>query len=78
MHFSSNFYKIDVVFSASKAKDLEAAMRTIIEVMSWVDLWTYSAKSLILSDSSEVKKVKHLFVVGIWCQLLMPKMALTI
>ena len=37
MRFFDNLNKIDVVFSASKAEDLEAAARTIMEVVSWMD-----------------------------------------
>ena len=65
-----NLNKTDVVIVASETEDLEATARTIMEATSWMDWWTYSAKSLALSDSSEVKKVKHHFVASTHCQLL--------
>ena len=44
-----------------------------MEVTLLMNWWTYLAKALASSDSSEVKKVMFLFVAGMWCQLLVAK-----
>ena len=72
-----NLPKTSVEFLAMVAEDLEAAARTIIEATLWIDWWIYSAKYLALLDSLEAKKLKHLFVVGARCQLLVVKMSST-
>ena len=70
-----NLNKTDEVFLALEAENLKAATRAVIEVMSWMDWWTCSSKSMALSDSSNLKKIKHLFVAGTYCQLLVAKTA---
>ena len=75
MRLFDNFHKMDVVFSASEVEDLEAAARTIIKAASQLDWWTYSARSLAVLGSSEAKKLKHIFVTGTHCQLLVAKTA---
>ena len=63
--------------SSLKAGDLEPTTRTIIEAVSWMDWWTYSDKFHALHGLFESKKLKHLFVAGARCQLLVAKMAST-
>ena len=46
----NSLIKIDVVFLYSEAEDLEVTARTIVEAVLWMDWWTFSAKSLALSD----------------------------
>ena len=70
--------KKDIVFSSSKTKDLETVVRTLLEKTSWVDWWTYAAKSLAFRNKSDVAKVKHLFMAGTRCQLLVAKTASTV
>ena len=57
--------KMDMVFCSSKVKDMEAT--------SWMDWWTCAAKSLAIRNKSSVAKVKHPFVMGARCQLLVVK-----
>ena len=47
-----NLNKMDVVFSPSKAKDLEAAARTIVEAMSFKSLM--DLRNALLLGSSEL------------------------
>ena len=72
-----NLNKTDI-FSATKAEDLETVTRTIMVSTSWMDEWTYSAKFMALFDSSDVKKVKPLFIARAYCQLLVTKTAFMI
>ena len=46
MRSFENLSKTKVVFLAAKAEDLEAAVRTVVEVTFWMDWWTYSAKCM--------------------------------
>ena len=68
--------KTDVVFNSTELKDLEATVRTLLEVTSWRNWWFYIAKSLC--DTSEKAKVQHLLVVSARMQLLVAKTASTI
>ena len=78
MYSFDNLNRTYVVFSASRTKNLEAAAKTIVEAMSWMDWWTCSAKSLAVLDFSEAKKVNCFFIAGIWCQLVVARTALMI
>ena len=70
-----NLNKTDVVVSSIEAKDLEVVACTVIEVTSWMGWWTFTARSMTLSSSSDRHKVKCLFVAGTRCQLLVAKTA---
>ena len=72
-----NLSKTDVVFFSFKVEDLEATARTLLEVTSWMDWWTYAGKSLALCSSSYTDMVNCPFVVGARCQLLVAKTAST-
>ena len=76
MRFFNNLAlaKTDVVLSSSEAEDLEAAVRSIVEVTSWMDWWTFT-KSISLQSSQEVRMLKRLFVAVARCQLLVEKTA---
>ena len=69
--------KTNVVLSSSEAEDLEVASRSIVETTSWMDWWTFSAKSMALWTSEEVRMLKQLFMAGARCQLLVVKTAFT-
>ena len=73
MHSFDSLYKMDFVFSVSEAEDLEATARAIISTTLWMDWWAYSTRFLILLNSSEVKKLKRLFVVGAHCNFWLPR-----
>ena len=58
-----------VVLSSTEAEDLEAT--------SWMDWWTFVARSMTLSSSGDHHKVKRLIVARASCQLLVAKTAST-
>ena len=62
-----NLNKTEVLFSASEVEELEAATRTVVEAMSFIDWWTQSPKSLALRDWSDTAEVKHLFIADAFC-----------
>ena len=49
----NNQKKTDVILSSFEAKDLEAAVQSIIEACSWMDWWTFAMESMALKSSSE-------------------------
>ena len=67
MHSFDNLNKTDVILSSSEAKDMEAAMRSIVEATSW---WSFVMKSLVLKSSSNASLICHLSLAGARCQLL--------
>ena len=73
-----DFSKTDVAFSSSKIDDLEAAARTLLEATSWMNWWTYAAKSLALRDRFDMAKIKRFFIAGARCQVQVTKTASTI
>ena len=46
LHSFDSLNRADVILSLSEAVDMEAAMRSIVEVTSWMDCWTFAMKSL--------------------------------
>ena len=78
MHSLDNMAKRDMFLSFLVAEELLAAAQSIIEAPSWMDWWTFAAKSMILRFSEEVKMLKLLFVAGARCQIFVAKMASTI
>ena len=73
-----NLSKADVVLSLTEAKDLDAAVCSVIEATSWMIWWTFATRSMPLSSSCDHHKVKRFFVAGSKCQLLVAETALTI
>ena len=73
-----NLGKTDMVFSCFEIEDLEAAARTLLEVISCVSWWFYAAKFLPMQDTTERLKVKCLFVTDARNQLLVAKTASTL
>ena len=65
--------KMGVIFSASEAEDSEAAVKTVLEALSWKDWWTCIAISLALKRKSEINKIKQIFVACAQSQLLVAK-----
>ena len=63
-----NLNKTDIVFFLSEVEDLEGAARTLQEVTSWMDWWTYAAKFLALRNNCNTSKVKHLFVADLYLE----------
>ena len=45
-----NLSKMDLIFSPIEIEDLKATVRTLLDVTSWMDWWTYAAKFLALRD----------------------------
>ena len=43
-----NLNKTEEVISSSEVEDLEAAPSTLLEATTWMDWWTYAAKSLAI------------------------------
>ena len=78
MKCCDNLSKMDMVFFSSEVEDLEATARSFLETASWMDCWTYFAKSLALLSKSDTAKVKCLFVADTKYQLLVAKTASTI
>ena len=78
MRSYENLDKTDVILSCSEAKDLEAAAFTVEETTSWMDWWTFAAKSMALRGSEDSKMLKCLFVAGARCHVLVAKTASTL
>ena len=51
---------------------------TLLEVTPWIDWWFCADESLAICDKLDSAKVKHFFVVGARCQILVVKTASTI
>ena len=56
-----------MVISSCRVESLETTARTLLEAISWVDWWFYTAKSLAICDKSKTAKVKCLFVAVARC-----------
>ena len=67
MRSFDNLAKTDIVLSSSEAEDLEAAVRSFVEATSWIDWWTFTAKSMALQSFQEVRMLKPLF--SCWCEV---------
>ena len=70
--------KTDVVLPSTEVEDLKVAVCTITEETSWMDWWMFATKSMVLSHSRDLQKVKHLLVMSTHCQLLVAKTASTV
>ena len=70
--------KTDVIMSSSEAKDMEAAMRSIVEATSWMDCWAFAMKSLAFKAMSDAGLVLRLNLAGSNCQLRVAKTASTL
>ena len=70
--------RTDVIWSSSKAEDMEAAMRLLVEVSSLMDWWTLAVKSLALQSSGDSCLVLRLSLAGGRCQLLVAKTTSTL
>ena len=55
------------VLSSAEAEDMEVAGCTVLETTSWVDWWMFAAKSMALSGSEDIHRIKRLFVTGMRC-----------
>ena len=51
MCFFENLNRTDVVLSSTEAKDMEVEVCTIVEATSWLDWWTFDAKSMAINSS---------------------------
>ena len=49
-----NLAKSDVVFFSVEVENLETAVRTLVEVTSWMDWWFSTAKTLAMLDMAGV------------------------
>ena len=78
MRSFDNLNKTDVILSSFEAKDMKAAMQSIVEVTSWMDWWTFAMKSLAFKSTSNACLVRRLSLTGARCQLLVAKMASTL
>ena len=68
-----NLNKTDVIWCST-----EAALRSIVEGMSWMHWWTSVMKSLSPKSTNEARLVCCLSLAGARCQLLVVKMALNL
>ena len=73
-----NLAETGMVLLSSEAEDLKAAVRSIVEDSTWMDWWTFIAKSTALQSSQEVLLLKRPFVTGSRCYLLLAKTASTV
>ena len=55
--------KTDVIWSSMEAEETEATLRSVVEVTSWMDWWTYAMKPLSLTSTDDAR-----LVLG-WCLL---------
>ena len=55
MRSFDNLNKTGIILSSSEAKDMEAAMRSIVEVTCWMDWWMFAMKSLALKSTSDAR-----------------------
>ena len=39
LHAFDNLNKMDVIWSSTEAEEMEAALRSIVEAISWMDWW---------------------------------------
>ena len=73
-----NLNKTDIIWSSTKAEDMEAALKSFVEATSWMDWWTFAMKSLSLKSTKDAHLVCHLTKAGARCQMLVAKMASTL
>ena len=73
-----NLNKMDIIWSSAKAKDVEAALKSIVKATSWIDWWTFAMKSLLLKSTKDTRLVLSLSITGARCQLLVAKTASTL
>ena len=45
-------------------------MRTLLKATSWMDWWFYTAKFMVMHNTSKNAKVQRLFVAGVMTQLI--------
>ena len=72
-----NLNKTDMVFTCTEVEDLEATVRALLKVTSWMNWWFYATKSLTMCNTSKNVKVQCLFVTRGRMQLLIAKSTLT-
>ena len=73
-----NLNKTDFIWSSTEAEDMEAALKSIVEVTLWMDWWTFAMKSLSLKSTNDARFVRRLSLAGARCQLLVAKTTLTL
>ena len=59
-----NLNKTYVIWSSTEAKEMEAALRSIIEATSWMDWWIFAVKSLALKSTDDARLVRRLSLAG--------------
>ena len=61
--------------TSSKIEEVESAVGTFLEVLSWMDWWLYAARSVVLGRCKGEAKCYRLFVGGVWTQMIMGRTA---
>ena len=58
LHTFDNLNKTSVIWSSMEAENMEAALQSIVEAMSWMDLWTFAMRSLSLESNDDGRLVR--------------------
>ena len=70
--------KTDVIWASTEAKDMEVALRSIVEATLVMNCWTFRMKSLSLRSTNDSRLVCCLSQAGARCHLLVAKTTSTL